>query len=360
MKLILIIILAIHIAGCHTIPEPRLGSVAASATETQLLEQTRRLFGEGKYSEARRKAEQVLELNPASADALFAIAACHFGVKEYRESIAVSRQAARYRSELLPDIYLLLGAAYERIDEAWNALRTYRHASRRFPDNAIVQQRLALVYIHLEKPELAAEALKNALRLEPLDPNSHFQLGMLYADYEYRIPALLALSVALLVDPGEGPVDLINETLDTLLGQGVIRNAASGAFVSVADAAPKSDEGDFAATDAALTSARVALLNRGVRGEDPAMLNAQYNALFTALRTLDSAQGGEAFAVTFYVPLFRALTEKGLQEAFINSVFQVRQDPVFAQWIADHPGQATQLQATMRHYRWSGGNTRGR
>lgn len=352
MKFIPVLIVVIALIACSTIPEPQRDSVTASAGEKQLLEQTRKLISESKYTEARNKAAQALTLNPDNAEAQFAVAVCYFYLHEYEKSITVSSQAARYRSDFLPDIYLLMGASYERLDDLWNALRTYRDASQRYPDIPQLQYQLALVYIDLDKPELAAETLKNVLYLDPLNPNPHFQLGMLYADYGYRTPALLALSIALALEPVGGKANLINDTIDALLSGNDVHNPASGTLNRADDTAPQSDEGDFASTDAALSSARRSLLSRGIPAESSAMLKAQYQAFFNAIEASHGAPQSRLFVPDFYLPMYHVLYQKGLDEALINRIFQGRQDQVFRQWVEKHHAEEEKLLETIRHHSW--------
>lgn len=348
MKLIFIILSVISLYACRTVPEPRFDSVAASASEAQLLEQARRLFGAGEYAQARTRAEQALALNSASAEALFAIAASWFGMEEYRKSIAAARQAARYGSDLLPDIYLLLGAAYERLDEPWQALRTLRYGIQRYPDNALLHYRLAVMYIRLDKPELAADTLKTVLRLDPLNPDPHFQLGMLYADHGYRTPALLALGMALALAPETGPVSLVNTTIDALLG--IRRTATSDAVNTTPAVALRTDEGDFSVTETALSKLWTARTDRGVDADAPAMLRAAYEELFRTLRAMPVSEG-EVFVPAFYVPVYKAIADKGLADVFINHIFQGRQETQFRQWLKEHANQEAQLQDVIRrHY----------
>ncbi|MCO6413958.1 MAG: tetratricopeptide repeat protein [Thiogranum sp.] len=351
MKLIFIMLSLILLHGCSSVPEARFDSVAPSQPEAQLLEQARQLFSAGDYTQARARAEQALALNSASAEAWFAVAASWFGMEEYRNSIEAARLAARYRSDLLPDIYLLLGAAHERLDEPWQALRTWRYGSQRYPDNALLHYRLALMYIRLDKPELAADTLKTVLRLEPLNPDPHFQLGMLYADHGYRTPALLALSMALALAPEIGPASLINTTIDALLG--IRRTATSDVVHTTPAAALRTDEGDFSVAETALSKLWTARTDRGVDADAPAMLRAAYEELFRILQAMPVSER-QVFVPAFYVPVYKAIADKGLADVFINHIFQGRQEPQFRQWLKEHAGQEAQLQDVIRRHYASG------
>jgi tetratricopeptide (TPR) repeat protein len=349
MKSIPVILAALAMTACGTVPEPRLDSAAPSASEAQLLERATGLFSEADYAGARALAEQALALNPASADALFALAASHYAMGEYANSIAVSRRAARLRSALLPDIYLLMGSGYERLDQPWDALRTYRYAAARYPQNALAQYRLALMYIAVDKPERAADTLKCVLHLEPLDTDAHFELGMLYAEHGYRTPALLALSMALAIEPQQDHAAMIHQTIDALLAKSTGPTARSGP--GRGNPAAK-DEGDFSAIEGELAKVHGAALARGVDPHDPAIPRAQYRALFDVLAQADDREQAAGFVGGFYLPLYRTIAEQGLEETFVNHIFMARGEPDSRRWIVQHPAQAQRLQATIRSH-WS-------
>ena len=60
----------------------------------------------------------------------------------------------------------------------------------------------------------------------------HFQLGTLYYTNGYSTPALLSLSIALLLEPEQGPAPLMRKNIYDLLGRKAVN-------------IEKTDEGDF-------------------------------------------------------------------------------------------------------------------
>ena len=63
--------------------------------------------------------------------------------------------------------------------EAWGeAADAYKQAIRINPDNAAVHCNLGEAYLALEQPQEALEAYKQAIRLTPNDPRAHYQYGL--------------------------------------------------------------------------------------------------------------------------------------------------------------------------------------
>jgi len=124
-RLIWVISLLFFIGGCSSMailtPADKI-PVAASKQEQQLLDQGEQLFKQGQFQAALQKVQQANRLNPENAEALYAIAVCYLSLKDYSSSLEFSRRATAYRSADLPDIYLAMGTAYQRLDDPWNAL----------------------------------------------------------------------------------------------------------------------------------------------------------------------------------------------------------------------------------------------
>jgi tetratricopeptide (TPR) repeat protein len=347
MKLIYISLLVALIAACTPLSEPRLLPMAASVQETRLLNEGQKLYEQGKYSEALRKAEQATKINPSNTEALFAQASCLFMLKKYKQSINVIQRGTQYYSKQLPDFYLLLGANYESLDAPWDALRTYRFAIQQYPDNSVMHFRLAMTYLVVDKPEQAAESLKTTLRLDPHEVTAHFRLGMLYAEHGYRIPALLALSTSLLLEPENGPVAIAHDRIIQLLAGSSADDSLATAKLSMA----KTDEGDFSTVGRALKANSDRLLKHHIKPDSAAMIRSQYQMLFKEVSRIKST-GKKYFVSDFYIPFYQMLSRKGLSDAAINWIFQTSEDKSFNQWIKANPRQTKRLTGTINDYKW--------
>lgn len=347
IKRITIVLLGLLAGSCATLDEPGLQPVTPSASELQLMAQGNQLYQDGKYQDALHKVQEVLALNSGNVEALYAIASCYFELKDYQNSVSFSKQAARYKSDVLAETYLLLGANYERLDDPWSALRTYRLASEQFPRSAFIQYRLALAYRYLAKPEEAAEAFKIVLRLNARNPEPHFQLGMLYAEHGYRVPAVLALSTSLLLDPVNGPVTMMHDTIEHLL-TGRVTHGKTPERIHEFPVSAKTDEGDFTAIDKALFEQHTMS-----RTDSTALLKSQYRVLFAQLSKPATAEkSGRYFVEEYYVPFYQQLARDGLAETAINWMFQAKQGQKFNQQLDSAPSKKKRLAEFIKNYKW--------
>jgi len=308
--------------------------VAASKNERLLLDQGEQYFKQGKFQAALQKVQQAYQLNPGSAEALYAIALCYLSLEEYASSLEYSRRAAAYRSEVLPDTYLLMGTAYQRLDDPWNALRSYRFAAGQYPDNAKLQYRLGETYVYLGKPEFAADAFKAAIAAAPDDAASHYQLGMLYFANRYDIPALLSLSAALLLEPDDAMAPSVRQNLVDLLDSDLENR--------------NTDEGDFQAVAASLLRQRTALLNRGEKPAGFETVKALYLTLYAQLDTANIRNQKMSPVMHRYVTFYSRLHQQGLDETSVYYIFQNSEDKFISDWLEKYAQKVKQLEQLVK------------
>jgi tetratricopeptide (TPR) repeat protein len=328
-RLTCIIALLFIISGCDsiTVRPPYKSPIAASETEEQILRQAEKLYHQGKYEAALPKIQETLNLNPNNVEAIHAMALSCMALEQYNKSLEYSKRAAAYKSKYLEDTYLLMGAAYQQLNDHWNALRTYRFAASEYPNNAKIQYRLGDTYVYLSKPELASDAFKAAILADPDDAASHYQLGMIYYAYDYHTPAILALSTSLLFDPVQPSAVLIIKDIIELLGQ--------------APESHQSDEGDFYAVDTALAEKRAAQFNSNPEHAFDT-LKVQYHTLFSQLNT-ENISKQKTFVINNYVPLYNKIHSQQLDETFVYYIFQGSKDKNISKWLKEHPEKVRRL-----------------
>jgi len=337
-RLIWIICLLFFIGGCSSMailsPADKI-PVAASKQEQQLLDEGEQLFKQGQFQAALQKVQQANRLNPENAEALYAIALCYLSLKEYGSSLEFSQRAAAYRSADLPDTYLLMGTAYQRLDDPWNALRTYRFAAGQYPDNAKLQYRLGETYVYLGKPEFAADAFKAAIAAAPGDAASHYQLGMLYYTNRYYTPALLSLTVSLLLEPEDARSSSVRQTLVNLL-DGELENK-------------NTDEGDFQAVAAALLEKRVSQLDGASKPSVFDTVKAQYLTLYQQLDTANIKNQKMNQVMAMYISFYSKLHRQGLDETSVYFIFKNSEDKFIRDWLQKNARKVKQLEQLVKN-----------
>lgn len=331
-RLTWIIALLFIFTGCSSVglSSPKKIPVAASKKEQQLLLLGEQHFKQGQFQTALQKVQQVQASNPDNEEALYAIARCYLSLEKYSQSLEYSRRAASYRSEHLPDIYLLMGRTYQQLDEPWNALRTYRYATSQYPKNFQLLYALGETYVYLGKPEFASDAFKAAITAAPDDAASHYQLGILFYTNHYSTPALLSLSVSLLLEPDHARAASIRQNIVDLLTSDLASN--------------NTDEGDFQAVAAALNRQRVSMLKPEKKYTVFEIIKAQYLMLYKELGTQKIKNQKKTFVIDSYVSFYNRLDQQGLAETSVYYLFQNSQDEVINRWLENNSEKVKRLE----------------
>jgi tetratricopeptide (TPR) repeat protein len=326
--------------GCSSVvTSPKNVPVPPGDTEKKLLQQGGQYFKQGKFEPALQKLQKVLKLNPDNVEAMYATAISYLMLEKFNKSLEFSKRAATYRTEHLADIYLLIGQTYQRLDDPWNALRTYHFAASEYPENPQIQYSLGETYGYLNKPEFAAESFKAAISSGPYHAGSHFQLGILYYTNDYTTPALLSLSIALLLEPKQGPTPFIRKNINDLLARKAVNTR-------------KTDEGDFQSVDAALTGQRTSLLNKAGEHTEFKITKAQYHTLFEELNTAKIKNQKKTFVIDSYVPFYNKVYLHGMDETFVYYIFQGSDDKAISNWLEKYPGKVKQLEQLVKEHMW--------
>ena len=126
----------------------------------------RKLFDEGKFSEAAVLFRNAVELDERNTAALFAQGLALYRMKKYEDAVRVlnrllDREPGHEKAlRLLPTVLATLGQQDE-------ALHAYDHGISRFPDNYWFYYGKAKVYIGLGNNSEAAKALEQAVERAP-------------------------------------------------------------------------------------------------------------------------------------------------------------------------------------------------
>lgn len=140
---------------------------------------------------ARRSLQRAIQLNPAYAEALLALASvCEREGDFDRSRELAERAAARVQGEAggmdtttrgkLANLQAAVGDAYAEAGELREAVEAYRKALDRCPGFHDIRHRLGLVLRDLGLPDQALCEFKRVLRGNPGLLDTHIQLGLTY------------------------------------------------------------------------------------------------------------------------------------------------------------------------------------
>jgi tetratricopeptide (TPR) repeat protein len=108
-----------------------------------------------------------------------------------------------------PDVAINLGGAYVLQGRYNKAVTVLERASQTNPDNAMVWTNLAAAYLgnlNLSGPQQQSKAIaayERALQADPMAPNVHYNLGLIYNDRKDWLQAKTCFLLALQANPGD-------------------------------------------------------------------------------------------------------------------------------------------------------------
>jgi tetratricopeptide (TPR) repeat protein len=340
---------------------PTRAATPSTPAENAAIQAGAALHDQGKFDQAIASYEEVLKLSPANMTALYELAFSFAANKEYEKSLAAATRGAEYQSDLLPMFYDLIGAAFDSMGDPQKAIEAYRKGIQMAPGAGMLYYNMAVTYLEsLKNPDEARRALEKAVSIDPTQADFHLMLGQVFQTGGYTAPALLAFSTYLILEPN-GPHALSAYGFWRGILRGGLATGASpspdgpmrdGAIPSSARGSPsKTDEGDFAAFDAAITRSQrtvIAEMDNGAEELPPFL--AHVNRMLTELSARSPERG--TFVSTYYVPFFAELRSKNYVEPFVYWAIQRAPVSGVREWMSANQSRVREFVAWANAYPW--------
>ncbi len=161
----------------------------------------RELHDGGRYREALVVAKRVLRLVPSHADTLLCVSSCHAVLGHRRRALKYARRAvAAAPFDIGTRVWL--AEVYARRPDTRRALRTMDEALALDPENLYTHRKHGALLLHLRRN---AQAARDALRLDPRDPELLDQLAQALTRLGRRKEASAVTRSALSEDPEHQP-----------------------------------------------------------------------------------------------------------------------------------------------------------
>jgi len=136
----------------------------------------------GNNSEAYKNFARAALLNPSHPDALYGLGLCHLKERRFKEAAEFLEKAIA-NGVNSREIFFELATAYEEIQDYHRAADNYEKYVKSGPDNPWSGWlKLALTSIRINQPERAIAAYREALKINPDDVSSNYNLGKLLAE----------------------------------------------------------------------------------------------------------------------------------------------------------------------------------
>lgn len=338
-KLSLLMIL-IFLASCSSklvIKEPVKLYRTPTENEVILIEEGIKLHDDGQIKKAISKYNEVLALNQDNALALYELSYSYYILGDYKKSLEISLKAAEYKSEFLSMIYTKMGNCLDLLGKPKQAIEAYKKGVEINPEDFMLHYNMGITYMNMPKKDLARTYFKKTMQLNPEHPSCHIALANIYKNDYYRIPAILAYSRFLILEPNSSRTGPALEQLQNLINSGVQQKEDKSINV-VLQSSPLDYDGDFKMTEMmlSLTSA-LKFTKKNENKSDVENLISQFQFMFSVMD--DSTKDGKkktGFVWEYYVPYFKELHKNGYTKSFFYYIFQTADNEEIQNWIKEH------------------------
>ena len=324
-----------------------------SPAQRALVQQGVALHDSGDYDGAIRKYKQVLADTPNEVNALQEISLSYFAKKDYENALAFAKQGAEIKSDLLPDFYMTIGSILDETGKLQDALAVYKKAIDRFPNIALLHYNMAVSLLKSGEQSEARKELQESIVHDPNHASSHALLGELYRDTGYRIPAVLALSRFLVLEPESPRAQMLIPVLQQLI-TGRVSRGRNEATITL-DPDVKTDEGDYGAIELGMSLSVAAAATKDGKNKSA------FESLVTTYKLIGelisaTAKEGHGFAATYYGPYFSEMVSKNHVHAFVFNAWRSSRLKGAADWRKRNEGELQQFEMWSRAYRWKDRN----
>ena len=153
---------------------------APSWTARDYLQAGKKLYGEGRYGEARAACRRALELDPDHLPNYIELGVVLYsGLGRYREAAGVLERAV-LRDSSQAEVHYWLGRIYLDLDQPKQAVTALKKAAKLAPKAWQSRHWLGLAHLRAGALAEAAKALEAAGELAPWEAGPHLQLSQIY------------------------------------------------------------------------------------------------------------------------------------------------------------------------------------
>lgn len=258
------------------------------------------------YLKAIQKYEEALKLDKDSWLAHYEMAFSYFELKNYEKAIEHSEISIKHDKNNAYFSYVILGSAYDLINNPKKAIKTYQKGIKKFPEVSLLHYNLALTYYQQKDLASAEPHAIEAIKLNPGHPSSHLILAYLNYDKGKRIESVLPLYHFLMLEPNSPRAEQALNVLHGLLEKGVSKDGDKNVNITLS---VSKEEDDFGAAEmmmSLLEASKNLEENEGKTSEELFFENSV--SMFKILGELKDKKK-KGFWWNFYVPYFYKMAQ---------------------------------------------------
>ncbi|MGJ7031466.1 tetratricopeptide repeat protein [Niabella hirudinis] len=320
-----------------------------------------RFHDRGQYTDAIKKYDSVLRIDPDHVFAQYEKSYSLMAVKNYKEAIALSQLVVKNQradTGIIGSAYSTWGSALDEQGDHKKALSVYDEGIKKVPGYNMLNYNKAITLLRTHQIDAGVSELEASLLKNPRHLSSHLMLGrtMLLLRHS-KIAALMPYMTYLLLDNrSEQALDVLGVVRG--LVEGSVKKTDSNSYhIELSGHSLKKKKNKKPADD---DFKSIELLFKLGAAADASKTEGQLPAdrfasrLSSVIELLAGQTGHTGFYGRFYLPFFSGLHEQQLAESFGHHIYTPSGNVMNEVWIQDHREQMDRLKMWTQAYRWPG------
>lgn len=315
------------------------------------------LHDRGDYEGAIKNYDNALRLDKDNLFALIEKSLTLSSLNKFDEVITISKQAiATHPNSKLQNIYVTYGNALDHLKKTDEALKIYDEGIQRFPDYYQLYFNKGICYANLNNSYEALLCFQKSLVVNPKHPGSLNAIGI-FESNSNRIPAILAFSRFLIVEPQTSRSKKNFENLKGLLMKGVTQTGEKTVTINIdsstlPDSTGVKKENDFSSTDMILSiTASLDFDKKNAKKTDAENFIRKIEVICASLEEGKNENNG--FYWDFLAPYFIEMKKNKLIEPFAYIAYVDAGTDDVVKWHKKNQDKLDDFYEWSKNYKWS-------
>ncbi|MCR4030347.1 MULTISPECIES: tetratricopeptide repeat protein [Flavobacterium] len=315
------------------------------------------LHDKGDFEGAIKNYDNALSLDKDNLFALIEKSLTLSSLNKFEEVVAISKHAiATHPNKGLENIYVTYGNALDHLKKTEEALKIYEQGIQRFPDYYQLYFNKGICYANFNNSAEAVLCFQRSLAINPKHPGSLNAIGILESNSN-RIPAILAFSRFLIVEPQTSRSKKNFENLQNLLMKGVTQKDDKNVTINIdagmlPDSTGVKKENDFSVTDLILSmSSGLDYDKKNVKKTEAENFIRKFEVICSSLEEVKSDNSG--FYWSYLAPYFIEMKNKKLIEPFAYIAYVDAGTDDVVKWHKKNQNKLDDFYEWSKNYKWN-------
>ncbi|MBF4484059.1 tetratricopeptide repeat protein [Flavobacterium sp. CSZ] len=314
------------------------------------------LHDKGDYSAAIDKYSKALEVDKDNLLALSEKAMSLNSAGKYVECIEVSKHAIlTHSNEDLKNVYVSYANALDHLKKTDEALAIYQEGIQKYPNYYQLQFNKGICYTNSNRYNEAILCFQKSLLINPRHAGSLNAIGILEMK-DNRIPAILAFSRFLIVEPQTSRSTKNLENIKKLLAQGIQQTGKKSITINInsnvlSDSTSSKKENDFSQADLILSMASgLDFDKKNAKKTEVENFIRKFEVICSSLQETKNDNFG--FYWENFAPYFIEMKNKKFIEAFAYIAYVDSGSEDVAKWHKKNQSELDKFYNWSKDYNW--------